>query len=305
VTAGGKLFLGGAILSAAGAGLTFARGGFPTSIAAGQANAASGPLAAGLALAALGCFVYVLQPAFNPDAARQVPFATIRTALAMLVVVVVVANALSLPIVAVHERVVGAAGPGERSLTPLGLTYLIAASEIPIVAVMWLRLVLPGCLSWRALGLRFQPFAAHVRTGLIGGASLFMAALIAGAVLSRFGIRQNQFERFEGIEGAPLPLFLLAAGAGSILAPLAEELFFRGYVFQTFERRYGGLWAYLFSAGLFAAVHANLAAAVPIFVLGLMLARIFQQSGSVVPGVIAHGVNNAISFALLYAGIRG
>ncbi len=305
MTAGGKVFLAGLVIAGGGAMVLAAGSRFPTSLAAARANPATGPLAAGIALAVLGCFLYVLQPAFDAATAQRTPFATLRTSLAMLVAALVTANLISLPVVAAQQRGVAAAGQGGPTLGPLGLAYVIAASELPILAVVWLRLVRPGCLSWRELGLRLRPIGDHLRRGLLGGVALFLAAAIVGAALTRFGIRQNQFERFEGIEGAPPGLFLLAAAAGCILAPLAEELFFRGYIFQTFSRRYGALWAYLFSAGLFAIVHANLAAAVPVFVLGLMLARIFQTSGSVLPGIVAHGVNNAVAFALLYSGIRG
>lgn len=303
MTAGGKIFLGGAVLSIAGLAALALQGRLPAGVATLEREPEAGPLALGLLIAALGCVVYVVQPAFDAQVAKQVPYATVRTSLAMLVTAVAVANLISLPALIPRGRPIAAAGPGTTSLGPLGLAYIIAASELPIIAVVWLRLVVPGCLSWRELGLRWRPFLVHLQRGLLGGGALFIAAGIVGALLTRFGVRQNQFERFEGIEGASLGLFLIAMAAGCVLAPFAEELFFRGYVFQTFARRYHPAWAYLFSAGLFAVVHANLAAAVPIFVLGLMLAYIFQQSGSIVPGVIAHGVNNAISFWLLYTGL--
>jgi len=273
--------------------------------AALETNPLAGGLAAGLTIAVVACFVYVLQPALRPALADRVPFATVRTSLAMLVVATVVANLISLPVLLSRGFGVAAPGTAHPALGPLGLTFLIVASEIPIVAVVWLRLVRAGGLTWRELGLRLQPLDENLWNGLLGGVALFITAAVVGAVLTRFGVRQNQFERFSGIEGAPLGLFALAAAAGCVLAPFAEELFFRAYVFQTFSTRYGRLWAYVFSAGLFAVVHANFAAAVPIFVLGLMLAYIFQRSGSILPGVIAHGINNAIAFALLYAGITG
>jgi uncharacterized protein len=305
VTAGGKLFLAGLAITLAGGGLLAARGGLSGGLAGVQANPAAGLIATGVALAVLGCAVYVAQPALDTGLARRVPFATMRTSLAMLVLAVAAANIVSLPVLAFRGRGLAVGGPGEDSLGPLGLALLIAASELPIIGVVWLRIVLPGCLSWRSLGLSLRPAGQHLGTGVAGGVALFFAAGIVGALLTRLGVRQNQFERFAGIEGAPLGLFVVAVLAGSVLAPFAEELFFRGYIFQTFRDRYGAWWAYLFSAGLFAAVHANLAAAAPIFVLGLMLAYIFQRSGSIVPGIIAHGVNNAIAFCLLYSGIRG
>jgi membrane protease YdiL (CAAX protease family) len=300
MTAGGKLSLAGAAVAAAGAGLLLARGELPSGLREVERNPHAGLLLAGTVILALGCALYVLQPSFDRELARQLPFATIRTSLAMLAVAVAAANVLALPVVLLH------AGPGgASSLGALGLTFLIVTSELPIAGVVALRLVLPGCLSWRDLGLRARPVGEHVVRGLTGGVGLFLTAAVVGLLLTRLGVRQNQFERFEGIQGAPLGLFLLAALAGCAVAPLAEELFFRGYVFHTFRQRYGAPWAYLYSAGLFAAVHANLAAAAPIFVLGLLLAYIFETSGSILPGAIAHGVNNAISFWLLYSGFRG
>lgn len=305
MTLGGKLALCGLVLTLIGAGILAASGPVPRSPAALQGRPAAGVVGLGILLLVLGCFVYVLEPAFEAQAASHVSPATVRTSLAMLVAAVATANLISLPLLLAQRRPIGAGGSPGGSLGPLGLTYLVAGSEIPIIAVVWLRLVLPGAMSWRQLGLRLRPLGEHAWRGLTGGIALFLTAAVVGAVLTRFGVHQNQFERFQGVEHAPLGLFLLALAAGCLLAPFAEELFFRGYVFQTFSERYGRIWSYLFSAGLFAVVHANLAAAVPIFVLGLMLAYIFQRSGSIVPGIIAHGLNNAISFVLLYSGITG
>jgi uncharacterized protein len=178
-------------------------------------------------------------------------------------------------------------------------------------------------MTWRDLGLRLsrpldeasdphpsplpggEGIARLITMGIAGGVALFLAAAVVSALLAAIGVRQNQLERFQGVENAPLPAFLVSVLAGCVLAPFAEELFFRGYLFQTFRIRYGAVWAYVFSAGLFAVVHTNFAAAAPIFVLGLILAYIFQRSGSLIPGMIAHGLNNAIAFVLLYAGVKG
>ena len=59
------------------------------------------------------------------------------------------------------------------------------------------------------------------------------------------------------------------------------------------------------SAVLFGAIHLNLAAIVPIVVMALGLAFLYDRSGSVVPGIVAHGFNNAVAITLLYAGVAG
>ena len=57
-----------------------------------------------------------------------------------------------------------------------------------------------------------------------------------------------------------------------ILAPIAEEIFFRGVVFNAWLREGGRRWAFLGSSALFALIHLSVVALVPIFLLGLALA---------------------------------
>jgi len=304
MTVGGRVFLGGIVVSAAGVGLLFARHQFPAPVPRLMTNPNAGLLAAGLVIVALGCLVYTAEPAVNRKAAQQVPYGTARTSLAMFVTALILTTLLSLPLLLLPGQ--AAAGrAANAALQPWILVYLVIASELPIAFVVWLRLVQPGCLSWHELGLRGGPAVELALKGLVGGVALFLAAGLVSAGLNAVGVQQNQFERFAGVEHAPLPAFLAAVLAGAALAPFCEELFFRGYVFQTFGRRHGLVLGYAYSAALFAVVHTNFAAAVPIFVLGLMLAYIFQSSRSLWPGMIAHGVNNAIAFVLLYQGFTG
>ncbi|HLY65447.1 MAG TPA: CPBP family intramembrane glutamic endopeptidase [Chloroflexota bacterium] len=306
MTLGGRFFLAGVAVGLAGLGLLAGQAPFPPSAAALRLHPSTAALLSlGALLMVIGCFACVIQPALDPAAGARVSVATVRTSVAMFVTALTLANIFGLPLVLTLQRGIAAAGPGQRQVGPLGLAYLIASSEIPLLGVLWFRLVRPGTMSWRELGVRLRPIGEQVQLGLLGGIGLFATAGIFGALLTRLGIRQNQYERFQGIEGAPLALFALALLAGCVLAPLVEELFFRGYVFQTFWQRRGPWWSYLFSALLFAAAHANLPAAAPIFVMGLMLAYLFRRTGSIVPGMIAHGLNNAISFSLLYWGFRG
>ncbi len=302
MTIGGKLCLAGTIVALAGGALLAQSLPWPPTPVELRLQPGGAALAgAGVLLVVVGLVVYVVQPALDRNLAARVPIASIRTSLAMFALAVLLANLATIPvIVRLGPRAVAGSSVG-----PGTLLYLIVASEIPIIFVVWLRLVLPGGRTWGELGLRLRPIDSHVSLGLLGGLALFISAGIVGAVLTRFGIHQNQLERFEGIEGSSPLMFLLALLAGCVLAPLAEELFFRGYVFKTFLDQRGPAWAYLYSSGLFALVHANLAAAAPIFVLGLILAYLFQRSNSAVPGMIAHGLNNAIAFVLLYKGLTG
>jgi membrane protease YdiL (CAAX protease family) len=85
-----------------------------------------------------------------------------------------------------------------------------------------------------------------------------------------------------------------------VLVPIGEEVFFRGFIFSTL-RRWGWAWAVTLSSLLFAAVHLQVVHFFPILLLGVVLAVLYQRTGSLVASIAVHGVNNLIAaLASLY-----
>jgi len=91
------------------------------------------------------------------------------------------------------------------------------------------------------------------------------------------------------------PVFALAAFLAAIVAPVAEETFFRGFVFVGLGRRYGFLLGAVVSAVLFALGHAAAGVVVPIFLLGLILAWLYVSSGTILTCVLAHLIYNSLA----------
>lgn len=85
--------------------------------------------------------------------------------------------------------------------------------------------------------------------------------------------------------------------AGAVLAPLAEELFFRGVVYGAL-RRHGVLLATLVSALLFGLAHGISVLLPATALIGVVNALLYERSKSIWPSVVAHAVNNAILFTL-------
>jgi membrane protease YdiL (CAAX protease family) len=83
-----------------------------------------------------------------------------------------------------------------------------------------------------------------------------------------------------------------------ILAPIAEEVFFRGVVFNAWLREGGRRWAYIGSAALFAVIHLSLVSLLPIFLLGLALAWVYERTGNLLAPIAMHATVNGISVAL-------
>lgn len=82
-----------------------------------------------------------------------------------------------------------------------------------------------------------------------------------------------------------------------ILAPVAEEITFRGAALSRLRNSFGGYSAAVISAILFAAYHMNLAQFPYTFILGLFLAIVAQRSGSLIPCLVLHSLNNLMTLA--------
>lgn len=79
-----------------------------------------------------------------------------------------------------------------------------------------------------------------------------------------------------------------------IIVPIGEEIFFRGFLY-TALRRWGVTLASALSAIFFGAVHQQIVHFLPIFLLGVVLALLFERMRSLIPGMIVHGLNNLVA----------
>lgn len=104
-----------------------------------------------------------------------------------------------------------------------------------------------------------------------------------------------------GLENADQDV-LLAVATGMLLivvAPFAEELFFRGFLYQAFRNSFGVLPGALLSALIFGAIHFEFFKLVQLAILGVILALLFEKTQSLWPPIILHGINNTLAFVYL------
>jgi uncharacterized protein len=104
-----------------------------------------------------------------------------------------------------------------------------------------------------------------------------------------------------GLEDADQDV-LLAIATGVLLvavAPFAEELFFRGFLYQAFRNSFGVLPGALLSAVIFGAIHLEFFKLVQLAILGVILALLFEKTKSLWAPIILHAVNNSLAFAYL------
>jgi len=86
-----------------------------------------------------------------------------------------------------------------------------------------------------------------------------------------------------------------------VLAPLAEEFFFRGVLFHGLTRRFGVMTSALISGVVFSAYHLDPVGFLARAEIGFLLAVLVWKTGSLWPAIAAHAANNALASALMFA----
>jgi hypothetical protein len=147
-------------------------------------------------------------------------------------------------------------------------------------------------------GLRATSLRPAVKWMAIGWGVFFLFSAIWAAVLN---LHEND-DLPKNLGADKSHVALAAVGVlVCVVAPICEELFFRGFFF-TALRNWHGTWLAVILTGLvFGAIHAGSAPAgflVPLMVLGGALCVIYWKTGSLLPCISLHALNNALAFGV-------
>jgi len=259
----------------------------------GLVMTAAGLAVVGTTLLIGGLGFYVLAPGLMGTRMAWRGVGSHRLVVATTILIVLLANAGPLAYTA---------WVGVRGLCSVpGFLTAALSVDLAILAVTYLRFIRPGVLTAAELGLTDRSrMASLVGTGiLVGVGVLILSALIQG-VMRTIGVQQTQLASLECVREFPIWGFLGVVLAGSVMAPIAEELYFRGFVFGSYRRTRSPLVAYGVTSLLFATLHLNLPALLPILVLSLVFCYAYQRTGSIVPSMVGHALNNTTAFCILY-----
>lgn len=187
---------------------------------------------------------------------------------------------------------------GEGELTVLGGVVLLVATQVSMLLVAWLLVFRPGALA--ALpSLPGRDPGGALRAGLVWGILAWLGATVVSAAsawaLDLIGVDVTAQAAEQAIALVD-PWVVVVAFV--IMAPIAEEVFFRGVVFNAWLREGGRRWAFIGSSGLFALIHLSLVLLVPLFLLGLVLAWVYQRTGNLLAPIAMHATVNGISVVL-------
>jgi hypothetical protein len=152
--------------------------------------------------------------------------------------------------------------------------------------------------GWESLGLRRFPWLLSGMLFFFGLALILVINLFWELLRRQLGwAGQPDFLPLfgGGVQGLALALFL-----GSVVAPIAEEVFFRGFLCAGLSDRWGKVRGIVASSLLFALVHFSPSVFLPIFLMGIVLALVYTYSGSLWPAIFLHGVINGMAFVGSY-----
>ena len=155
-----------------------------------------------------------------------------------------------------------------------------------------------------SLGLTIRNWKSDVKTGLkhylIILPVIIAAGFILDIVLRTFGIEPEQQDIINNILNEDsLGVLAFMAFFGMLAAPIVEELLFRGFLQSAVRITCGKMQTVLISGFVFALIHGNAYVFLQIFILGLLLAYLFEITGSLVAPITVHVCHNTITLVFL------
>jgi membrane protease YdiL (CAAX protease family) len=189
------------------------------------------------------------------------------------------------------------------------------ADEIPPALVVVLTLAQAVILTGTAIflagrtrkprpwhfGLQRAPFWRSVGWAAAGLGSFFVFAILYSVLVAPEG-DQTVTEDLGADEST---LALVAAGIVVIVvAPMAEEFFFRGFFYRALRTRYSIVAAAAIDGFLFGVIHYDFSGAdallfvPPLAALGFLFCLVYERTGSLYPVIAIHALNNAIAFGV-------
>jgi len=193
------------------------------------------------------------------------------------------------------------------------MRHALTSPSLPmvIVTVLGQTVILSGCiyglairrrgLPWSAIG--FHPTTKRwtvIAVGL-GVALVFVLEAIDDVVQSPVSRLAMDVIAPDGFSWGGMASMIVVAGA---IAPFAEEMLFRGILYDWVRRRWGVVVGVIVSSAAFGIAHMNPYWAAYVALVGVVLAVIYEKSGSLWPPIFLHMSYNTTSVITLYLSIR-
>lgn len=178
-------------------------------------------------------------------------------------------------------------------LPGVSVGFLLIGGELLLFLPVWWLGLRPYRASWQSLGLRrFSLDSLAIGCGLMiisWGINVIYALFLSVFSLTIQPDFSLLFTDVSSTWGVMI--------GGALVAPIVEEIIFRGFIFAGLRDQFGWKKSALISSLLFAVIHFQWTAFLPILILGLIFAYLYQRSGSIWPAIFMHLSSNAIALS--------
>ena len=192
-------------------------------------------------------------------------------------------------------------GPAEN----LGATFV---QDIVFVATALGFAAMVGRPRPEDFGLRLPRFWPAVGWSVL---TYVVVAIVAVAASTALGVEEEEQDNVLedlGIETGSAWVYV-AAFVVCVMAPLCEELLFRGFVFPALRPKLGLVGAAFVSGAIFGGIHITnyvgepaklaIASVITLVTLGTLFALLYWKTGSLLPCIALHAINNSIAFGTM------
>lgn len=169
---------------------------------------------------------------------------------------------------------------------------VMSLSTAAIVPSLILGFVLMAAFLWRKGYLKDARLWNITTFAFLGWSILLGMSLIflIDILMSLLNVPDFLETSFDVIESGWIGILAVA-----IIGPVLEEMLFRGAITKELLKQYEPLKAILISGLIFGIFHLNPAQIFPAMLIGFVLAWLYWRTGSLVPGILIHIVNNSLS----------
>lgn len=181
--------------------------------------------------------------------------------------------------------------------------YFVMAYLMQVLITLVLIIVIA---FWRGaglkdLGIRWSTAVNWWKYGVLGGILAALFILLAGTLIQLINPHLPP-QGFEVMLRAHRNTqdYLILLLLGSFLAPLSEELFYRGMIYPVFRFHLGRSWGMAAAGAVFGLAHWDLWRALPLAAGGALLCYIYEKSGSILVSTLSHGIWNGLLTIIVY-----
>lgn len=197
---------------------------------------------------------------------------------------------------------------GSNIINTVGLRSLILFISLFTNVLICFYVFYIVCIEYRqsitALGLSIANLPGNIKQGIKRYVITLPLIMFAGFVINLISSYYGQAPEMQDVVRWVLEeksLFILASLIffGIVVAPIIEEIMFRGFLQPALKNSFGGRYAIVVTASLFAAVHMDMFAFLQIFILGMLLGYLYEKTQTLIASIVVHILHNSLTLVFL------